>query len=285
MSDVVCACLLAWRITASVDQGAFADCRSGAHSLLGLGRTRQQDRAPTAPHHSGRREQIKEHLPNVVPERIRFWAWVARDNKTVRPQRLITPAEENKPISYIRQSSMDDWKLYVEVGPEVADEDGSFFPSGNLTFFKFYDPETQAISYVVRAWMRACLPGHRHLTRHADNAGAWAPRSSTSTSISTRYSKRCVSSRACLTAARSSASRSSSLDKSNPFDQTRRWVHSDLVPAISSSSSSHHQRSTRISWRLLTILHQCACNSYPTPPSNTTANWTRRRASAWRLTT
>ncbi|CAN4126350.1 unnamed protein product [Withania somnifera] len=108
--------------------------------------------------------QFKEEVAKVlgIPLQFqRYWLWAKRQNHTYRPNRPLTPQEENQSVGQLREVSNKannaELKLYleVEVGldlqpchpPEKTRED-------ILLFFKLYDPLKQEIRYVGRLFVK-----------------------------------------------------------------------------------------------------------------------------------
>ncbi len=117
----------------------------------------------------------------VPPNRQRYWAFVKRQNATVRPQAPIDPAAElgamcavrDKlnpllPNKYVDPEDPRDLKLFLEVvseeearsAPRERDAADAEFPAGvaprvpadhELLFFKFYDPRTEAFEFLGHA--------------------------------------------------------------------------------------------------------------------------------------
>ncbi|GES75615.1 cysteine proteinase [Rhizophagus clarus] len=86
---------------------------------------------------------------NIPSEQIRFWVFVNRQNKTVRPDAPIPESFVNTSMEEIftnmtsRQSVM---KLYMEVADKPIN-DKTWFPEGGeheIVFLKYFDPDKQA---------------------------------------------------------------------------------------------------------------------------------------------
>ncbi|CAN8237138.1 unnamed protein product [Cochlearia groenlandica] len=109
-------------------------------------------------------QQFKEEVAKEfgVPVQLqRFWIWAKRQNHTYRPNRPLTPQEELQPVGQIREASNKantaELKLFLEVEqldlrpiplPEKSKDD-------ILLFFKLYDPEKAALSYVGRMMVKS----------------------------------------------------------------------------------------------------------------------------------
>eukprot|EP01111_Echinosteliopsis_oligospora_P012912 TRINITY_DN4502_c0_g1_i1.p1 TRINITY_DN4502_c0_g1~~TRINITY_DN4502_c0_g1_i1.p1 ORF type:complete len:1110 (+),score=317.42 TRINITY_DN4502_c0_g1_i1:80-3409(+) len=115
-------------------------------------------------------------------ERQRFWTWVSRQNKTTRPDTLITAIEEDLPIENVAKK-MPDLKLYMEISPlppspstsnSVSDSSSQtssitssalsssscFAPIHDddvLIFFKYYDPFSETLTYVGHQMVKASM--------------------------------------------------------------------------------------------------------------------------------
>lgn len=117
----------------------------------------------------------------VPPNRQRYWAFVKRQNATVRPQSPIDPAAElgamcalrDKlnpllPNKYVDPEDPRDLRLFLEVvseeearsAPRERDAADAEFPAGvaprvpadhELLFFKFYDPNTETLEFLGHA--------------------------------------------------------------------------------------------------------------------------------------
>ncbi|XP_042049768.1 ubiquitin C-terminal hydrolase 12-like isoform X2 [Salvia splendens] len=91
----------------------------------------------------------------------RFWVWAKRQNHTYRPNRPLTPQEENQSVGQLREVSNKannaELKLFLEVAvgldmqplppPEKTKED-------IILFFKLYDPIKEELRYVGRLFVK-----------------------------------------------------------------------------------------------------------------------------------
>eukprot|EP00898_Chlorokybus_atmophyticus_P001501 jgi/Chlat1/2351/Chrsp17S02617 len=88
----------------------------------------------------------------------RWWLWAKRQNHTYRPNRPLTPADEDKPVSMLKEVSskaqVADLRLFLET-PLMGSPDAPLtLPEKGrddiLLFFKFYDPDHRELRYVGR---------------------------------------------------------------------------------------------------------------------------------------
>ncbi|CAB5388507.1 unnamed protein product [Rhizophagus irregularis] len=94
------------------------------------------------------KEKISQEF-NILPERLRFWIFVNRRNKTIRPDFLIPESYSNTSMEEVHKrmtSHQNEMKLYMEVADKPFN-DTIWFPEGNdhiIVFLKYFDPDKQA---------------------------------------------------------------------------------------------------------------------------------------------
>eukprot|EP00026_Physarum_polycephalum_P001323 Phypoly_transcript_01324.p1 GENE.Phypoly_transcript_01324~~Phypoly_transcript_01324.p1 ORF type:complete len:1117 (+),score=280.10 Phypoly_transcript_01324:120-3353(+) len=103
------------------------------------------------------KKQAAEYF-DIPPERQRYWGWVSRQNKTLRPDSFLTAHEEEIPLEEYAKHAPE-VRLYLE--PSTAPETSPPFPPLHdddiLVFFKHYDPSRELLHYVGHAIVRASL--------------------------------------------------------------------------------------------------------------------------------
>jgi ubiquitin carboxyl-terminal hydrolase 7 len=92
---------------------------------------------------------------NVVPEKIRFWNWINRKNKTTRVQKPYPEEDMKKNLDSLTESKAD-LRLFMEVSKRSEEPYFDPYPKrpdvkSGIMFFKFYDVPTQKLSYVGHA--------------------------------------------------------------------------------------------------------------------------------------
>ena len=97
------------------------------------------------------RKEQAEKL-NVIPERIRFWNWINRKNKTTRVQKPFSEDDLKKDLDSLTENKTD-LRLFLEVSKRTEAPYFDPFPKrpevkSGIMFFKFYDVPTQKLSYV-----------------------------------------------------------------------------------------------------------------------------------------
>mmetsp|Transcript_7522 Transcript_7522/g.21399 ORF Transcript_7522/g.21399 Transcript_7522/m.21399 type:complete len:705 (+) Transcript_7522:72-2186(+) len=102
----------------------------------------------------------KQLYPDTAPEKIRFWAWINRQNKTTRPSRPYAPKDEDTELALLFRSRRYDstpTQLYVEFSDR--EEEPFFDPFDNvsdcLTFFKYFNLRTGEMEYLGSKMFRA----------------------------------------------------------------------------------------------------------------------------------
>mmetsp|Transcript_35695 Transcript_35695/g.79387 ORF Transcript_35695/g.79387 Transcript_35695/m.79387 type:complete len:1131 (+) Transcript_35695:131-3523(+) len=116
---------------------------------------------------------VAERL-GVPQEKQRWWTWARRQNATFRPSRPLTPQEEDSIVLELREHreqgapatkhAIMDLKLFLEVPITHSKERlrWEYDPSKELlarakhdilVFFKFYDPKTEELRHVGRAYL------------------------------------------------------------------------------------------------------------------------------------
>ncbi|CAN4114473.1 unnamed protein product [Withania somnifera] len=125
--------------------------------------------------------QFKEEVAKVlgIPVQFqRYWLWAKRQNHTYRPNRPLTPQEENQSVGQLREVSNKtnnaELKLYLEV--EVGLDLRPCPPREKtkediLLFFKLYDPLKEEIRYVGRLFVKGCGKPLDILTKLNELAG------------------------------------------------------------------------------------------------------------------
>jgi ubiquitin carboxyl-terminal hydrolase 7 len=96
-------------------------------------------------------KDLLSHRMNVPPERLRFWKWERRQNKTNRPHSVIEHVREHAAIERIFPVTTGDVCLYLEVA-DPRDQELPFEPvvpqQDLIVFFKYYRPENKTLQYV-----------------------------------------------------------------------------------------------------------------------------------------
>ncbi|KAJ6022176.1 ubiquitin C-terminal hydrolase, partial [Penicillium herquei] len=97
------------------------------------------------------KEMAEEH--NIRVETIRFWVMVNRQNKTTRPDQIITDPEMTVEEAYTKYGTKGNYfRLWMEISP-----DGQAWPEGNdsaLIFLKNFDVTTQTLAGVGSVYVR-----------------------------------------------------------------------------------------------------------------------------------
>ncbi|RIA93955.1 ICP0-binding domain of ubiquitin-specific protease 7-domain-containing protein [Glomus cerebriforme] len=97
---------------------------------------------------------------NILPEQIRFWVLVSRENKIVRPHTLIPDSFLNKSMNEIHEKMIplkNEIKLYMELADKKIN--GNWFPSMEeniniMVFLKYFDPDAQTFEGLGHLYVR-----------------------------------------------------------------------------------------------------------------------------------
>lgn len=122
----------------------------------------QDDPALPASYRVLRTKKVRELAQEIADERglnaeaIRFWVMVNRQNKTTRPDQVITDPEMTIEAAYEKYSTKNNsFRLWMEVAPAVS-KDESPWPDNDsiLVFLKNFDVASQTLSGVGSVYVR-----------------------------------------------------------------------------------------------------------------------------------
>lgn len=122
----------------------------------------QGDPALPASYRVLRTKKVKELAQEIADERglhvdaIRFWVMVNRQNKTTRPDQVITDPEMTVEAAYNKYGTKGNFfRLWMEVAPTVP-KDESPWPDNDsiLVFLKIFDVASQTLSGVGPVYVR-----------------------------------------------------------------------------------------------------------------------------------
>jgi len=89
---------------------------------------------------------------SVPPEKIRFWNWISRKNKTIRVQKTFSEADYSKTLDMLADKERDDLRLFLDLSPRTEppyfDTSLSSDSKSGKIFFKFFDVPNQKLSYL-----------------------------------------------------------------------------------------------------------------------------------------
>ncbi|KAJ3029473.1 UNVERIFIED_CONTAM: hypothetical protein HDU68_012053 [Siphonaria sp. JEL0065] len=101
---------------------------------------------------------VKELGDSVSVERLRVWTLVGRQNKTVRPDTLLTGADDLTTLEQIRQKLSNlcpELRLFVEIADaqEISIPGSPKADKSLSIFLKYYDPTTSIVRYAGKVFI------------------------------------------------------------------------------------------------------------------------------------